>query len=213
MSDLQIDLSQNDLQAKGGKAIAEAIAVSTSSTECNLRDNYLGTRGWCAIFNALRDNPQNAIAKWDLSSQGINTDIVKSLAAYMAVSTALTSVGINGVNLGPYLGKTGSTKDNNLGAEGWGAIFSAVCSSRDCKITSIDASRQELGVEGAKAVGKALQGSVSTSSLTQVNLANNALCGITEIGGWEKYSALCGINEIRGIYTAVGIKAIADALS
>eukprot|EP00966_Prymnesium_polylepis_P052998 1227130-Prymnesium_polylepis.1 len=35
----QIDLSQNALYAEGGKAIAEAIAVSRSLTECTLLKN------------------------------------------------------------------------------------------------------------------------------------------------------------------------------
>ena len=36
--------------------------------------------------------PQNKITKWELSSQGINTEIANSLAAYMAVSHSLTQV-------------------------------------------------------------------------------------------------------------------------
>ena len=60
--------------------------------QVDLRDNKLGEPGWCAIFNTLRDNPQNKIAKWDLSSQGINPTIAKSLAAYAAVSASLTKV-------------------------------------------------------------------------------------------------------------------------
>ena len=58
----------------------------------NLNSNKLGEEGWCAIFDALRDNPQNKIAKWQLSDQGINAEIAKSLAAYMAVSHSLTQV-------------------------------------------------------------------------------------------------------------------------
>ena len=38
-----------------------------SSPPGRLRDNSLSTEGWCAIFDALRNNPQNKIAKWDLS--------------------------------------------------------------------------------------------------------------------------------------------------
>ena len=60
--------------------------------QVDLRSNSLGEEGWCAIFDALRDNPQNKIAKWDLGWQGINPTISKSLAAYMAVSASLTEV-------------------------------------------------------------------------------------------------------------------------
>ena len=60
--------------------------------QVDLRGNKLGEEGWCAIFDALRDSPQNKIAKWDLERQGINPTIAKSLAAYMAVSASLTEV-------------------------------------------------------------------------------------------------------------------------
>ena len=59
----------------------------------NLCRNELG-EGWCAIFDALRDNPQNKIATWDLSGQGINPTIAKSLALYMAISASLTSANL-----------------------------------------------------------------------------------------------------------------------
>ena len=59
------------------------------------------TMGWCTIFDALLDKPQNTIAKWDLSGQGINLEISKSLAAYMAVSGSLTSINLSANSLGP----------------------------------------------------------------------------------------------------------------
>ncbi len=85
--------------ADGIKAIADAIGVSASLTEIILRDNKLGKEGWCTIFDALRENPQNKIAKWDLSSQGIRGEIAKSLAAYMAVSASLTECCVRGNKL------------------------------------------------------------------------------------------------------------------
>ena len=62
-----------------------------SLTSCDLRGNF-GEEGWCAIFDALRDNLQHRITNWELAGQGITPVIAKSLAAYMAVSTSLTSV-------------------------------------------------------------------------------------------------------------------------
>ena len=60
--------------------------------QVNLRGNNLGEVGWCAVFDSLHNNPQNKITKWDLSDQGINPTIAKSLAAYMAVTSSLTEV-------------------------------------------------------------------------------------------------------------------------
>ena len=109
-----LDLSHNRIGPTGASVLAPAAATRSSLTEVcscagvpttlrfshlafccvqvNLKGNKLGEEGWCAVFDALRDNPQNKIAKWDLSGQGINTTIAKSLAAYMTVATSLTKV-------------------------------------------------------------------------------------------------------------------------
>ena len=59
--------------------------------QVNLKQNKLGDEGWCVIFDALRDFPQNKIAKWDLSFECVGPTVAKSLAGYMAVSTVLTA--------------------------------------------------------------------------------------------------------------------------
>jgi hypothetical protein len=89
-----VGLANCNLGVNGAKAVADYVSVSASLTECNLRGNDLDEEGWCLIFDALRDNPQNKIAKWDLTSESINSVIAKSLAAYVAVSASLTSVNI-----------------------------------------------------------------------------------------------------------------------
>ena len=70
----------------------------------SLRDNKLGTEGWCAIFHALRDNPDNKIEAWDLSSEDMGSragaharcprelGIVKVLAEYISASAAVKSL-------------------------------------------------------------------------------------------------------------------------
>ena len=58
----------------------------------SVRNNSLGTEGWCAVFAALRDNKDNKIESWDLSEQGINVEIAKVLAEYVSASTALKSL-------------------------------------------------------------------------------------------------------------------------
>ena len=58
----------------------------------SLRDNSLGTEGWCAVFAALRDSKDSKIESWDLSNQGINAEIAKVLAEYVSVSTAVRSL-------------------------------------------------------------------------------------------------------------------------
>lgn len=80
------------LTAQDAKLLAPEIAVNGSITSLDLKYNALGDEGWCAVFDALRDNPQNKIKEWNLRGQGINPKIAKSLAAYVAVSTSITSV-------------------------------------------------------------------------------------------------------------------------
>ena len=110
-----LDLGFCSLGPEDGKGLAGGMLVNASLTEArclrcaplklppsqshlsaqvDLRGNNFGEVGWCTIFDTLRDSPQNKIAKWHLHDQGINPTIVKSLAAYMAVSASLTSVSL-----------------------------------------------------------------------------------------------------------------------
>ena len=58
----------------------------------SVRNNSLGTEGWCAIFAALRDNKDNKIESWDVSDGGIDVETAKVLAEYVSASTALKSL-------------------------------------------------------------------------------------------------------------------------
>ena len=68
------------------------------------------------------------------------------------VTGALTSVKLRG---------------NRLGDEGWGAIFAAICGSKDSKIMSLDASCENISPAGVQLIAEALRTSV-TGALTQV---------------------------------------------
>ena len=56
---------------------------------------------------------------------------------------------------------------NQLGDEGWGAIFSGICGNKDSKIMSMDVSSERIGPAGSKLIAEALRTSV-TSALTEV---------------------------------------------
>jgi hypothetical protein len=58
---------------------------------------------------------------------------------------------------------------NNFGDEGWGAVFKAICSNEDSKITTMDANGEGIRPAGAKLIAEALKTSVS-GSLTRFNL-------------------------------------------
>ena len=95
-----LDLSHNEFAnglgwANCAKMIGEGLAANRSLTFLDVRYNHLGDEGWCAIFDALRDNPENKIKKWALDNQRIGPKIAKSLAAYIARSGSLTSLDLS----------------------------------------------------------------------------------------------------------------------
>ena len=139
----QVDLSNNSI---GGYKIydPESREYKTTSTP----------EGPQAIADAIRVTP--SMTSIDLRNNGFGPEGAKALAPAIR-DTSITSVGKDGLNL----------KGNRLGDEGWGAIFAAVCSSTVSKVTSIDASFEGIGPEGAKLIGQALRNSVNPS-LTQV---------------------------------------------
>ena len=87
-----LDFSDKGLRIASAFVIAALIGVNGSLTSINLRGNSLEYQGWCAIFDALAKNPQSKIKEWDLSRQGINPTIAKSLAAHVTVSGSLTNL-------------------------------------------------------------------------------------------------------------------------
>ena len=114
-------------------------------------------------------------------------DGIKAIADAIRVMASITFIGKDSLNL----------KDNSLGNEGWGAIFAAVCDSRISKITSIDASGERIGPEGAMLIGQALRSSVN-ASITVVDLRFNKLdsesATILANIAKEKKISLCGIK-------------------
>lgn len=99
LTELRADrLTKLDLSRKG-LGVPEAIvlarlmgSVSGSLTVCNLQFNPLGAEGWKAIFTALRDSKVSKISTWDLDGERGIKENIKSLSAYISVSTSLTTV-------------------------------------------------------------------------------------------------------------------------
>ena len=80
------------------------------------------------------------------------TEGINAIADALRVNGALTSLELRG---------------NQLGDNGWGAIFAAVCGNKDSKITSLDASSENIGPAGSKLIAEALRTSV-TGALMKV---------------------------------------------
>ena len=102
-------------------------------------------------------------------------------ALHTSVTGALTSVKLRG---------------NKLGDEGWGAIFAAICGSKDSKIMSLDASSENISPAGGKLIAEALRTSV-TGLLTRINMSGNNLTDSgRDMTGIKELAAALGVNGV-----------------
>ena len=167
----ELNLRNNFIRPDGAKAIAALCAVRGSLTKLNLIRGFdlvsghqLGDEGTIILCDALRESTVSNVEELDLQYNQIGPNGAKAIAALCAVRGSLTAIGEGGLN----------PKYNRLGDEGWGAIFTGVCSNKDSKISSIDVSHESIGLPGAKLIAEALQKSVA-GSLTKISLAQNKL--------------------------------------
>ena len=177
-----LHLSGKKLGVASTIVIASLISVNGSLTALDLSVNELKDEGVSAVCEAIQSNKETKLTSLNFGYNGIGPVGANAVAAMVAVTGLLTSIKLRG---------------NKLGGEGWGAIFAAICGNKDSKIISMDASSEDIGPAGVKLIAEALRTSV-TGVLTSIDLSSNQLCGLN----WEG----------RGIYTTVGMTAIADAL-
>ena len=105
------------------------------------------------------------------------TEGINAIADALRVHGALTSVELRG---------------NQLGDNGWGAIFAAICGSKDSKITSLDASSENIGPVGGHAVAAMV---AVTGALTSIDLSKNNLTDYgDDMTGVKELAAALGVN-------------------
>ena len=187
------DLSGHALQPPDAILLASDLSqavVTGGLTKLSLAKNKLGEEGTKFLCDALVGN--NTLKELDLSGDTSLRDTVsniggtagaKHVANMLLVNGALTSVDLRG---------------NQLGDEGWGAIFAAICGNKDSKIMSMDASSENIGPAGVKLIAEALRTSV-TGGLTVANLMRNHLDVesakmLAEVAK-QKGISLCGIQR------------------
>jgi len=178
---MSLDASGENIGLAGGKLIAKALRTSVTGalTALNLSLNSLKDEGVSAVCKAIQSNKETKIASLNFEDNGIVGPVgANAVAAMVAVTGALTSVKLRG---------------NELGDEGWGAIFAAICGSKDSKIMSLDASGENIGLAGGKLIAKALCTSV-TGALTSFNLRGNKL---GEEGWGAIFAAICGSKDSK----------------
>ena len=214
-----LDISRNSIGAIGGVRIAEVLKINGSLKEINLKGNTLGDRGWCAIFDALRDNKDNKIAKWDLfNEQGINPTIAKSLAAYMAVSGSLTTLHLAKNKLGDEgakaisaaLAVNGSLTSLDVGFNGIGkeAALELVSVFKEKQMTSVGLAGCSLGAYGANIVAEYV--CVSGYSLTSLDLRSNGIGRALAERHWQSGKAITeAIRVNEGLVAVCNAKGVA----
>jgi Ran GTPase-activating protein (RanGAP) involved in mRNA processing and transport len=188
----ELKLSFKGLGPAEAHVIGSLLTSKSSLTSISLKGNELGSEGWCTVFDALRDNPQNKIKKWDLNGQGINPTVAKSLAGYVAVSGSLVSLSLG---------------SNPLGDEGAIAVVRALKESKVSKLASLDLSGsptgggKKIGPQGAKELAEYISANgvvANGSSLTHLDVNYNALGdkGATAIGSALKESKVSQLKEL-----------------
>ena len=167
--------------------------VTDALTSVKLRGSKLEDEGWGAVFAAICGNKDSKIKSMDASSEDIGPAGVKLIAKALrtSVTGSLTALNLSSNVIGGHWdgNKIVSTPEgpkaiadalrvngaltsvelrgNELGDEGWGAIFAAICGNKDSKIMSMDASSERIGPACSKMIAEALRTSV-TGALTQV---------------------------------------------
>jgi Ran GTPase-activating protein (RanGAP) involved in mRNA processing and transport len=183
-------LSQNRLGAEGAAALAPALAANVGLTRVYVRHNNIAGDGAAQLAAAVLGNLKiemfneipikemraNSLTELDLNGKDFGVEGGMVIAGLIPVMGALTSVDL---------------KDNQLGDEGWGAIFAAICGNKDSKIMSLDASSENISPDGVKLIAEALRTSV-TGGLTVANLLGNQLDA-------ESAKMLAKVAKLKGI--------------
>ena len=97
--------------------------------------------------------------------------------------------------------------ENELGDEGWCAIFDALRDSPKNKIANWDLQDEGVGPTTAKSLAAYV---AASGSLASLDLTGNQLCGVWI--EWEMDWDDLEYEVQKGTYDASGIKALADAL-
>ena len=95
-----LNIGINNIGSVGGTAVAAMLAVTGSLTSLNLDANELGDEGISAIATLLKDTTVTRLASLHLRVNKIGPKGAESLAAWLAVSGALTMCHLSMNHLG-----------------------------------------------------------------------------------------------------------------
>ena len=95
-----LDFSSQGLGVASAIVIANLIGDNTSLTDLDLSSTDLKDQGCIIVCDSLRDSKVSKLANLNLGDNEIGVSGAKSAAAYVAVTTSLTSVDLSWNELG-----------------------------------------------------------------------------------------------------------------
>ena len=171
----------NGIACKDLKPLREIASISLRAGTLGSEGSVLSATDLAALLGALSLNQR--LTELDLSGNSLGSACVPRVLELLAHGM-IQSVGQHGLNL----------KGNQLGDEGWGAIFAGICGNKDSKIMSMDVSSENIGPAGVKLIAEALRTCV-TGALTSVDLSGNHLTDHgRDMTGIKELAAALGVN-------------------
>jgi len=144
----------NGNACKDLKPLREIASISLRGGTLGSERGKLSATDLAALLGALSLNQR--LTMLDLSGNSLGSACVPRVLELLAHGM-IQSVGQHGLNL----------EGNQVGDEGWGAIFAGICGNKDSKIMSMDVSSERIGPAGVKLIAEALRTCV-TGGLTEV---------------------------------------------
>jgi hypothetical protein len=184
-----VDVGWNDITGDAAQELATVVlSKPTLEDFCNI---------------PIKKLRADSLSELDLSgclcpSKGVGVPGALVLANLLPVTGALTSIDLRG---------------NKLGDKGWGAIFAAICGSKDSKIIAMDTSYEKISPAGVKLIAEALRTSV-TGALTELSIYGNhvgdeGVGAICEAIQSNKETKLASLNFGKTGISPVGANAVA----
>ena len=225
---LRLDLTGNDVMANGGKAIGEALASNATLQELNLRWNRIGCGGNLGIMslaNALRVNV--GLRKLDVSVNELYSngaiafgEALGSNKSLIFLSLERNEIGVSGaLAIGNALGSNTTLEclvisgNPMIGDEGAAAIGRSLAENSGSALVSLEMVGCGLGVEGARALGRALKRPGTPLSSLRIERNKIGADGAAAIAdGLGENVSLQHLNLSRNRIQTGGGRALARAL-
>ena len=203
---MKFNISNNNLFAAGGKAIAEALAGNQVLAELNIADNHLGLdsnyhiemSGVVAITDTIRTI--RALKKLNISANNLCGYGTKALAEVLKSNQIMTELNISHNDI------------TRSGTELWGVDALADAIPTMGALVKFNISSNRLYEEATKAICEGLKGN---NILTELNIASNAWywpCAKHMARTIPTIGALTSINLADNYLQADSVKHIAEAI-